>query len=1201
MRDSLTILAALLIFCLSIALAGPYFVDWNAQRAFIETQLSQALGEKLTIRGNIDLKLLPTPYLHLENIEMQDPTGPSFSASDVFLEIAIPPLLRGDIDFIQAHFKSPQLKLLQSPDGTFALPQPKDFSAQARFERIVFEDGRIEIDDAAQSTTVVLDQFNLDAEAESLTGPFKGEGDALIARELTRFHFSTGVRDGDAMRLKLIVEKSKTHPRTDLDGTLSFAKKADRTAMAFTGNAVFSGIWQPDSDQPDIAIPWRLNGPLHIASQKAEMEALELRLGDEDHAVSGSGTAEIDFTSAPKANVDLQARQVDLEPFLTAQTSLSDPGQIEHYALALANNPTLFDGAISLHLTASAQTMTLNGETLSDLSGAFVSSPGDSPWVRFESSLPGRSHVYLDGHLSTGAEPEFDGRIEAGTSDLDRLTNWLSPLLPTTSAALRKLPFRAIDFSGAASFSRAASSGYGLKLQFDQTALSGDVSYQHQTDHAPARLSADLSAPALDIDNLPNISSLDALSAGLDLSIHIKAHATKIAGSRKGTSEGGDAEVQLIRSGANTSLNSLTLSGIGGTNLSAKGDWNGRTGNIDAKLSAPQLAELSRLLHQMAPDLPLEVLDQRARFLSPTTLELHAELTRPSQPSRPPSLTTLALKGTAAATRFVANVTPQTASATLDTQDSNALLAQLGLDSIKLNSLGHGHIDVKSTWSLASSKDVGIQATFGGTAFNFNGHVTQPDALDVAGLSAQGLVTLAGADLTPLLQTAGLAFPDLTSHLPAELAADLTWSDTRLDLRNVTGRFADIPLKGHLTYSPSSDKKITGAIELDHASAGGLIGLAMGPPQPVKANALWSSLSFASGLIDPPPTSITLKAKSFDLLPGLSGQDAALQFETTPGVFTFRDLTMKLGKGTTAGTITLRRYGAMAALSGHLALNGYDITLPSLHATASLDLDLAGSGKTALTLVSSLAGDGHASLSDITIPRADAGAMERVFSDVEHDKLSIDESEINRALIREFDHGALKIGTRPFDLSLTAGVLRLTPTSVDDADNVPSDEMSLSLDLRSASLEQRLGLSLLALPKDWQGPPPRLSLIFKGPLTGPQRTIEAAGFINAMAARSIAREAARIQAYEFDVHERMVFNQRLQLERRHDQERLAAEEDARRSAEAARKAEEARKRLDEPIHPPSPDPPQRTTPPVSNAFQPQHSDAPADPSTAERY
>ena len=103
--------------------------------------------------------------------------------------------------------------------------------------------------------------------------------------------------------------------------------------------------------------------------------------------------------------------------------------------------------------------------------------------------------------------------------------------------------------------------------------------------------------------------------------------------------------------------------------------------------------------------------------------------------------------------------------------------------------------------------------------------------------------------------------------------------------------------------------------------------------------------------------------------------------------------------------------------------------------------------------------------------------------------------------------------------------------------------------------------TLHALPKGWSGPPPSVVFAFDGPPTAPKRMVDVSAFIDAVATRALARETARIEAYEFDVRERAFFNQRLLSERRREQDRLKAEADARK-AEAERRARLEAERLD---------------------------------------
>jgi len=1225
LRESLTVLAALLILCLSVALVGPYFVDWNGQRDLIARQLSEALGEKVTIGGAVDLKLLPTPFLHVEDIAIRDPAGPSFTAHDLYLELAVPPLLSGKMDFIQAHFKQPVIKFKLGADGTLEGPQPQGFSGQARFERIVFEDGRLEIDDEAQGRPVVLDSLGLDAQAESLTGPFKGDGKARLAGELTAFHLSTGPLENGTLRLKFILDKSATHPRAEAEGALAITKKpSKRFALSFNGTGSLTGFWPPEAKADQTVLPWRLSGPISVAERKAAMQTLDLRLGDESASIALTGEAALDFTANPKADLTLHGTRLDLDRLLagsTATTLISPAPMAATLIDAVRKTP------LPLNLQLSAATVIFRGEALADLSTALAAGPGQPLWLRYESALPWRSHFLLDGHLASGEAFGFYGKLSANTEDAARLATWLGDLLPaSTLAFVKDQPFREIDADGDISLAPKQWAARGMSLRLDQTAVNGDLSFVPADTKTPPKLSLALNTTALDFNRLPDLKSLGGLSNGVDLSLRLDAEAAKFARTQKGTAETGAIHLDLSREGTKAVLKALSLKTPDGAALSAQGNWDGASGQLDGKIDAPKLDDLFKLAQRLPFDLPLDQLEPKA--LAPLKLGLHADLTRDKDnaskdnPSKDiwPSLANLSLKASAAATQFNAAIarTAQGAQASLvlDAPESAGLLRQASLDFVTLGPLGPAHIEAKAPWPLGSAPIVALKAAIAGTNLGFDGHITPGPLSDLARSSAEGRVALSSKDLSPLLQVSGLGTGDLTRRLPVDLTANLGWAEKRLSLGELKGTLSNAPVSGRLALATGTGPaKLTGAIDLDQISAAELASLALGPPQaPAKANMLWSSSAFPPASLNLPQTSLTLRAKSLELWPGVTAANAALQFETSAGVFGFRDMTMQLGKGAASGTLTLRRDGALATLSGRVAVANYDLGLPSLVAQSSFDLDLAGSGQNALALVSSLSGSGHASFANLGVPQADPAGLERVLADVEHDRIAVDEASINRALAAEFDKGALQAGTLPLDIGLAAGVARFSPASGTTARAL--SDFALALDARNASLDERLTLRPLALPRRWQGPVPSLTLTYKGRLTNPQRMIESASFVNTMAARSIAREQARIQAYEFDLHERVFFNQRLASERKREQERLAAIEDARRAAEAARKAEEsaklekirkleearraeeARKRAEE--LPPPQELHQSVKP---NALPPQRQETPiiVDPSTAGRY
>ena len=77
MNNLAQILLGLFIAALVTVLAAPYFIDWNQYKSEIEAQASKLIGHQLTVVGDVHLRLLPAPYLQLENISVDAAPNPA--------------------------------------------------------------------------------------------------------------------------------------------------------------------------------------------------------------------------------------------------------------------------------------------------------------------------------------------------------------------------------------------------------------------------------------------------------------------------------------------------------------------------------------------------------------------------------------------------------------------------------------------------------------------------------------------------------------------------------------------------------------------------------------------------------------------------------------------------------------------------------------------------------------------------------------------------------------------------------------------------------------------------------------------------------------------------------------------------------------------------------------------------------------------
>ena len=183
MQTTLLGIGIAIILALVAAIAGPYFIDWNAYRAVVEREAGRVVGAPVRIHGSIDARLLPVPSITLRGVESFATAGVDrFKAREVAIELALGPLVRGTWRVTEMRVIGPEVTLGLAADGRLDWPAAAvglDTDGLA-IEQLAVEDGRVTLADAASASRLMLERFWFNGEIRSLTGPVKGEGGFLI-------------------------------------------------------------------------------------------------------------------------------------------------------------------------------------------------------------------------------------------------------------------------------------------------------------------------------------------------------------------------------------------------------------------------------------------------------------------------------------------------------------------------------------------------------------------------------------------------------------------------------------------------------------------------------------------------------------------------------------------------------------------------------------------------------------------------------------------------------------------------------------------------------------------------------------------------------------------------------------------------------------------------------------------------------------
>ena len=322
------------LFALAVALvvavvATLSSLEFEDLRALAEAEAEAATGRKLSIAGPVDLKISATPVIRLENITFANApwsSQPQMASVKQFeLEVALFPLLSGEIKVKRLVVVAPEILLERGPDGhgnwQLEIAEGGESASASddlggflpSFEKILLRDGRVTYRDNSNGKEWQVQLDELSGSAEGFASPVK-----LAAKG--RYNGAPVELTGSLGSLKayfagpsvpLSLTAGAGGALASFDGLLVGLPDAPARQGAFT----LSGSSLADLS-PLLGVTLPALGPYDLKAQgserngDAEFSALSLTLGGSD--LTGSGSLSI-FTERPLFKGDYSAKVIDLK------------------------------------------------------------------------------------------------------------------------------------------------------------------------------------------------------------------------------------------------------------------------------------------------------------------------------------------------------------------------------------------------------------------------------------------------------------------------------------------------------------------------------------------------------------------------------------------------------------------------------------------------------------------------------------------------------------------------------------------------------------------------------------------------------------------------------------------------------------------------------------------------------------------------
>lgn len=547
MQTTLLGLGLALIAAILAAFAAPFFIDWNEWRPQLEAQASALAGTRVTISGNIDLTLLPTPAFVLRNVSLGDAEkGSGMRATEMRGSLSLTALLSGKIEADAFVISRPATRLVIEKDGKLVLPAGTSAGQEISVSGFVLEAGSLTIEDRRTNSLFLADDFSARGELVSREGPFRLDGGFRLNGMRWILRASSGRFGPDhAGKVRLAFERPADNTSFEAEGLLGLAGATPR----FEGKVVAarrSGV-----------LPWRVSADAAGDLSEIRFGNLELALGQGELPITLSGDAKLN----PRANGALEAtlasKRIDLD---LGDQKAATAGAA--YVLPLLGEAQQILSSLPLpaQISITADGILAGGQLMRDVRAGLRTQNGAVALERLEARLPGRAAITLSGKHE---KDRFSGPLSFEAEEPQIFARWL--LGEELSAKLQWSS--ALRVKGTVTYTADEVSLSDLQALVESAKINGKLAVQGWRDRSNSVLRANLEAEGVNFDaTLPVARSVLALAGDLKFTLNLLATNSRLLNKPLKR-----ASVTAAQSEGGFRIQNLTLDDLDGISLTAKG------------------------------------------------------------------------------------------------------------------------------------------------------------------------------------------------------------------------------------------------------------------------------------------------------------------------------------------------------------------------------------------------------------------------------------------------------------------------------------------------------------------------------------------------------------------------------------------------------------------------------------------------------
>lgn len=991
MNNFLISIGAAIVAVLIAAFVAPAFVDWNGYRDRLEDEARRVLCRDVKITGDLDVKLLPEPVVKTGLIEVKGHKAAVLASSaGATLTLGLSALLLGSVEVTALELVRPVFSFSAATDGEINWGQSgfagcKADVANVKFRRVGITDGTIRFNSAAMDTKLTLENVNASLTAGGLAGPYKFSGSHGLGDVQRGFSISSGrINQAGATRVS---------GRLAVDERTEFT--FDGQVMSDGGAPRFSGIIKTEralTAEGGAVASLKAESKSDISATSIELSELLLTATDDNASSSATGSARIVWRdSRPHIAVDLKARRVDVSALVAGErASQSGMAQLLGQASQWVRDQKAL-GRISLAIDGALY----RDELVQDVSVSFNLGNENLGVETMKAVLPGQSQFDFTGNLLEGGSGDkLLGTLVLNTRDLKRLLAWGVPASYARFVRMVPQTQGKLSITGGLRAEIGMVELTGIEGLIDGSSFSGDMSFDLSE---PGEVYAALTFDELDLDRLipKEFALVDALMSGPDtapeaapaIGLEIEARRAKWRGREaRGLALTGEYAGNHLR------LERFELSDFASGDISGSGEIRfapgGPEGGVDLHLKSRDIPAFA-----LAFGVDLGRLTKRGpgwlALVRDGNFDARVETKHDQSGWDIAARIDGKLGGTGVAAAFNSPSAPtdllsgrMEGEVRLAAPDAGRLFAQLGLSGLPAatpDSPG------KLSFNAAGSQKngFGYSARFEG----FDATASARGSIQMDPARVEGRASFAAEDSNRIADLIGVGW-----HAPVlpetSLAMDFDLQSGRLDISAIKGRLAGAVTSGSALVQIAGERAATVDLVLDQFSIPwaltSLFSSARGStvvPE-ARAGVLWSTELINSAVLDRWPVNVNLQTGQMDLAGDISLTEGLLKAEIGDGKLVLDRLEGTLeDDGHFLAQGEIRRSDLSLNIQGKIKAEGFGLgrvltdkeEQPLMEGKLGADLNFTATGRSLLSLASSLAGNGTMRLKDASLPRVDAG------------------------------------------------------------------------------------------------------------------------------------------------------------------------------------------------------------------------------------